>query len=181
MKKTSLVLLAAFSLVSAPVLAEENPNQDRIDEIEAEIKELQEELKDLKGNSESDTNSIGDSVEIGDYTIKITEAYYTNERVEFEETDPDKVLVLSFELTNNSDEELTYTSNDFKVYVDNKEMKPYALEAALGNVSPGRTVEEKTAIGIIGDGDIEIEWQPSINFDDLSVLWVLDDGDIDEE
>lgn len=180
--KKSLVLLASLFALGSFVpfaSAEDNPNQARIDEIEEQIKELQAELKELKGDD--DAHSIGDEVEIGDYVIKIKEVSYTDERNQFEDVDPDNVLALTFEITNNSNEDLVFTSSDFKVYIDGKEMDTYPIrDVALGTISPGRTKEAKSGYAIFGTGDVEVEWTPTVNLDNIKVLWEIAPEDINQ-
>lgn len=181
MKKSLILLASLFTLGSfVPfVSAEGNPNQERIEEIEAQIKELQAELKELKGDDDNadedgDAHSIGDEVEIGDYVIKIKEASYTDERNQYEDVDPENVLVLTFEITNNSKEDLLFTGANFKVYIDGKEMDTYPIsDVALGTIAPGRTKEAKSGYAIFGNGDVEVEWTPTFNFDKLRALWKL--------
>lgn len=178
MKKALLLLSSAFILGTPVVAFAQDDNSDRIAEIESQIEELEAELKELRGDSEVESDGkykIGDEVEIGDYVVTITDAEYTDERSSVEDVDPDEVIVLSWRLTNNSDEDLMFTSGDFKLYVDGMEMDTYSIEADLGNVTPGRSVESKSAYAVMDDGEIEIEWSPTFNFDDLLAVWSLDD------
>lgn len=184
--KKSLVLLASVLALGSYVpsaLAETNPNQKRIDEIEEQIKELNAELKELKGDDkDGDTYSVGDEVELGDYIIKIIELSYTDERNQFADVDPENVLVITFEITNNSEEDLLFTSSDFKVYLDGKEIDVYPISNnALGTISPNRTKEAKAGFALFGEGDIEIEWTPTFNFDNLRAIWRITPEDIEEE
>ena len=184
MKKSLVLLASIFTLGSfVPFIsAEENPNQKRIDKIEAQIKELQAELKELKGDGEDeDTHSVGDEVELGDYIIKIKEVYYTDERNQFADVTPENVLVLTFEITNNSKEDLLFTSADFRVYLDGKEIDTYPIsDGSLGTISPSRTKEARSGYAVFGEGDIEVEWTPTFNFDNLRAIWKVTPEDFDQ-
>ena len=102
MKKSLVLLASLFTLGSfVPfVSAEDNPNQERIDEIEAQIKELQTELKELKGDDEAETEG-NDKVALDNESFKITykEVKEKDDRLEF-----------IFEVENKSEADLTFQS-----------------------------------------------------------------------
>ena len=96
MKKSLVLLASIFTLGSfVPFIsAEENPNQKRIDEIEAQIKELQAELKELKGDGGNREEAVLDNE-----LFKVT-------FVEAKEKDSE--LNFIFEVENKSDEDYTF-------------------------------------------------------------------------
>lgn len=173
--KKRLLFLTSIILVSMaqPVVAQED-NSKRISEIEAQIKDLQAELKKLKGEEDSKFYKIGDVVEVGPYTLKLLSVEYTNERNQFEDVNPDKVLLIKYEITNNSDKDESFFSSNWKLFVDNKEMKSYPVGSDLGTVNAGRTVESTASFAIIGDGNsYELEWTPTFNLDNIKGLWKI--------
>lgn len=96
--KKSLVLLASVLALGSYVpsaYAEDNPNQKRIDEIEAQIKELKAELKELKG----DDDENGKEAVIDDelFTVTFDKVVEKNNRLEF-----------VFEVENKTDEDYTF-------------------------------------------------------------------------
>ncbi|MBS4461194.1 DUF5067 domain-containing protein [Aerococcaceae bacterium zg-B36] len=169
MKKAMIMLSSLFMLTGVSTVSA-NDNTKRVNEIKTQIKELQKELKELEGDdSKSEAHKVGDEVTIGDYVVKIVSVSY--------EYNPDKTLLLEFEVTNNSEEDFTYTGIDFRVYIDGKEMEALPLiSLPFGDINPGRTVTGKVSFGIKAEGKLEIEWEPrSYDDDTLHALWKIDD------
>ncbi len=183
MKKSLLCASAIALLMSfATIHAEENPNQKRIDEIESQIKELESELKELKGDeskeSKEDATSIGDTQTVEEYEITINEISFTDERNQFEENDPENVIRIDYTVKNNSDEDVSYSGSDFKVYVDGKETSVYPNDNSMGALSPGRSLDGVAYHTVEGDGEIEIEWSPLSYFGKERALFKIDRADI---
>lgn len=169
MKKSLLLLSSLFVLGSVPVIAQED-NKERIAEIESQIEELELELRELKGEVSEDIN---EPQEVAGVTVTLLDVSYTDERNQFED-EVEKVLAITYELENKSGEDLLYTMSDFKVYVDGKEMSTYPISSDMGTVNDGRKVEAKTGFAIVGNGKIEIEWEPWLNTSGEKALWEVD-------
>ena len=95
--KKSLVLLASVLALGSFVpsaYAEDNPNQKRIDEIEAQIKELEAELKELKGDVEDEENIVLDN--------ELCKVTFVGSK------EKDDRLEFVFEVENKSDDDYTF-------------------------------------------------------------------------
>ena len=165
MKKSLILLASLFTLGSfVPfVSAEDNPNQERIDEIEAQIKELQAELKELKGDDEAETEG-DDKVVLDNESFKI--AYK-------EVKEKDDRLEIVFEVENKSDEDYTFQAE--LVSIDG-----YMVDAAnitmSDSISAGKKGKIRLRVNDYNDdglpevtGDLELTFRV-YNNDDISDL-----------
>ena len=91
--------------VEVPVVQEENKIEKPSDNIKLPSEEIMEIIE-----NEDNRCGIGDTITIstgnGDYEITFTDAYFTEYRNEFEEPQPENVLVVEYEYTNISYEPL---------------------------------------------------------------------------
>ena len=91
--------------VEVPVVQEENKIEKPSDNIKLPSEEIMEIIED-----ENNRCGIGDTITVftsnGDYEITFTDAYFTEYRNEFEELQPENVLVVEYEYTNISYEPL---------------------------------------------------------------------------
>ncbi|MBG9982145.1 DUF4352 domain-containing protein [Aerococcaceae bacterium DSM 111020] len=165
-----------------PINAEENPNQKRIDEIESQIKVLQSELKELKGDENSedgnDAPGLGETQTVDAYEITINEVSFTDERNNFDDSDPDNVIRIDYTIKNNADEDVSYSGNDFKVYVDGKETSIYPNDNSVGALSAGRSLDGVAHHVLEGDGEVEIDWSPLSYFGKEKAIFKIDRADI---
>ena len=113
--------------------------------------------------------TIGESHTIEDYTLTVNDAYYTDERNQFDETNPEKVIAIEYTLENNSDQDYPF-GIDTQVYVDGKQADSYALGSDMGSVSSGRTVDGTTYYGVNGE-KVELEWEPTFSFSGDKGIW----------
>lgn len=96
----------------------------------------------------------------GDIEIEIKEIYFTDERNEFESTNFDNVLSVSYLVTNHGDTEAS-VGNDLTLYVNGNQADFYfLLDDQFGIASPNRSVEVKSSFGFNGSREnMEIELQ----------------------
>ena len=91
--------------VEVPVVQEENKIEKPSDNIKLPSEEIMEIIED-----ENNRCGIGDTITVftsnGDYEITFTDTYFTEYRNEFEELQPENVLVVEYEYTNISYEPL---------------------------------------------------------------------------
>lgn len=131
----------------------------------------QDESSSEESSQESDGEllQVGESKTIDDITLTVTDSYYTDERNEFDESNPDKVIAIEYTLENNSGEDYPF-GLDTQVYADGKQMESYALGSDMGAVSSGRTVDGVTYYGVNGDR-VELEWEPMFSFSGEKGIW----------
>lgn len=149
--------------------AEETTADEPEETEEVEETDEAEEPAEEEEAAEDELLSIGDSFTADDVTVTITDAYYTDERNEFEETDPENVLAIEYTLENNADEDYP-VGMDFQVYVDGSLADTYANENTMDSVSSGRSIEAISHYGVSGD-QIEAEWEPFFSFSGEKGIW----------
>ncbi|MFJ8459189.1 DUF4352 domain-containing protein [Lysinibacillus xylanilyticus] len=114
--------------------------------------------------------TVGDSAESKDAKFTLKSVSTTDARNQFDETKPNQVIKVEYELENLSDSELPY-GMDLTVYdgAGNK-MESYALDNSMGAVASGKKVQGVQHFGIMDGGKIEIHYKPVISFDDPAVF-----------
>ena len=99
---------------------------------------------------------------VAEYTI--TNVEWTDKRNQFDDKNPDKVLKVTYNVTNLSDKNLSVGS-DMDLYVGGKKMETYPNDNTLESISPGRSLEGATEhFGVFGEGDLELEVKPAFDF-----------------
>ncbi|MEX2805001.1 hypothetical protein AB3329_07810 [Streptococcus sp. H31] len=121
------------------------------------------------------TYAVGDTIKFDDEAeITITSAEYTEERNEFADEEPEKVLTVKFNVNNLSDEDYII-GNEIELYVGSNKMDTYPLDMTLETISPGRSYENATiSFGVNGTGDKELEISPSLSFTSSKEIVKLD-------
>ncbi|MDM5231499.1 DUF4352 domain-containing protein [Lysinibacillus pakistanensis] len=120
----------------------------------------------------SKTLTVGDTAEFKDAKFTLKAVSTTDARNEFDETKPNQVIKIEYELENLAKDELSY-GMDLTVYdgAGNK-MESYALDNSMGAVASGKKVQGVQHFGIMEGGKIEIHYAPIISFDDAAVFEV---------
>lgn len=136
-------------------------------EAEAETTETEEQTTAPEGDSAKLT--IGDSKEIDGIKFTVTNSYYTDERNEFAETSPEKVIAIEYTIENNSEDDYPF-GMDEQVYVDGKQAETYPLDNSMGSVSAGRSADGIVFYGVDGD-TVELEWAPMFSFSGEKGVW----------
>lgn len=149
----------------------ENDTEDvsKDEEEESVGAEEDEENEESVEDTENGLLSIGDSVTIDDITMTITHAEFTDDRNQFEESDPENVIAVHYTLHNDSDDDYPY-GMDFDVYVDGSQSDSYPNENSMGSVSSGRSVDGVEHFSVEGD-TIEVEWAPMFSFSGDKGIW----------
>jgi hypothetical protein len=103
------------------------------------------------------TFKLGEKVNVEGHIITLTNAHYTKERNEFEETQPKEVLGFDIEYQNGTKEEQVVSAGDFEVYDSKGEkMEVYALDTLTESVQAGKHVNGPAAFGVTGNAPYEI-------------------------
>lgn len=114
--------------------------------------------------------AVGDSATIDDITVTVNGVSFTDERNEFADTTPERVIAIEYTLENGQEEDYPF-GMDMQLYVDGKQAESYPLESDMGSVSAGRTVDSVAYFGVDGE-QIELEWQPMFSMSDKAI-WNL--------
>lgn len=117
------------------------------------------------------TYSFGDQITFEkEAAITLTGAAYTDERNQFEKSEPLHVLVVTYTVENLSDKDYVVGS-ELELYVNGKKMDTYPVATTFSTLSAGRIHEGATqAFAITEEGDYELEVEPSISFTSKPVV-----------
>lgn len=121
------------------------------------------------------TYKVGDTIVFDGYAeITITGAEWTDERNQFEDSQPERVLKVTYNAKNLSDDDYVIGS-DMELYVGGQKMESYANTNTFDTISKGRTFEGAVQhFGVNGTGEIEIEIEPAFAFDAEPAIVKLD-------
>ena len=164
MNKTKKWLALGFSLLSISLLVACGNSQKTSETAPKEVQTEKASTSEAKKENKS-TYSIGDTITFdkhAEYTI--TNVEWTDERNEFDNSNPDKVLKVTYNVKNLSEEDMPI-GVDIDLYVGGKKMESYANEHTMGSITPGRSMEGAVEhFGVKGDGNLELEIKPALDF-----------------
>lgn len=108
---------------------------------------------------------VGDTVKVGDVTYTLNSVELTDERNEFEETQPAQVVKVTYTVKNDGDEDIP-VGTDVEVYgSDDKKASSYANENTMGSVASGKQMDVTSHFGLNQTGEIEIQFSPLVSFE----------------
>lgn len=181
MKKLGLIiisLLTLFSLSACSIIIEQISNL-----ASSESSSTQEGSSDNEGKLQASSKKkkevykVGDKItfdNIAEYTI--TKAEWSEEGDKYESNRPEKVLKVTYNVTNLSTEEL-FLGTGMELYVGNKKMQTYSIGSTYDTISEGRSYDHAVAnFAVNGDGNIELEIQPSYDSQVAVVSIEINDG-----
>ena len=129
-------------------------------------------------SSTKKTYALGDKITFdgkAEYTITAVE--WTDERNQFDETNPEKVMKVTYNVTNLSDADLTVIG-DIDLYVGGKKMETYPNGSTMDSLSPGRSYEGAvTYFGVNGSGEKELEIKPLLSLNTKAAVVSIDLAD----
>lgn len=173
MKLHKLVGVIAVSALFLGACEEESATNDTEEpKAESEATEETAETEEVAEEPSEELLSVGDSMTIDDVTMTINSVEFTDERNEYAETEPEKVIKINYTIKNEAEEDYPYGA-DFQVYADGSLMETYPNDSSVGSVSTGRSVDGVDHYGITGE-EIEIEWEPLFSFSGEKGIWAVD-------
>ena len=125
------------------------------------------------GANENDSSDkklgLGDSAEVGGVKFTVKAVSLTDERNQFADEEPSKVVKIEYEIENNSDDEIPIGA-DLEVYdgTGNKS-NSYPLDNTMGSLQPGKKIQGTEHYGI-EEGPIELYFQPMFSFDKAAIF-----------
>ena len=163
MNKTKKLLALGLSCLSILTLAacsgatKDNSSASKDDKTQASSTKKEADKKEKL--------AVGDKITFdGKAEYTITNVEWTDKRNQFDDKNPDKVLKVTYNVTNLSDKNLSVGS-DMALYVGGKKMETYPNDNTLESISPGRSLEGATEhFGVFGEGDLELEVKPAFDF-----------------
>ena len=163
MHKTRKIITLGLSCLSILTLfacssgAKKEDNTSKNEKVETSTSKKETEKKDKF--------AIGDKItfdNVAEYTI--TNVEWTDERNQFDKSNPDKVLKVTYNVTNLSEKNLPI-GLDMTLYVGGKKMESYPNTNTMDAISAGRSIEGAVShYGVTGEGDLELEIKPALDF-----------------
>jgi len=131
----------------------------------------------LDKDDDTEIKHVGDTVKVKDVEFTLNDAYYTDERNEFDDEDieADKILKVDMTVKNNSGDDIP-VGGDVKVYTDGKQAKSYPVDdELLDGLSPGRSIDGSSGFAINGNPEkIELEYEQFLDLSNEKVIFELD-------
>lgn len=113
--------------------------------------------------AEPDFYTVGDSVQVGDATYTLNGVSLSEERNQFDDSNPTYVVKIDYTMENNTDKDLP-VGMDLAVYgPDDKKLTTYANQNTMGAVAPGKKMDVSQHFGLDELGDIEMQFSPLIS------------------
>ena len=167
-----LSCLSVLTLVACSGGAKKDENTSKDTKVETSSGQKETEKKDKVETTSSQKDSekkgkftIGDKVtfdNVAEYTI--TNVEWTDERNQFDKSNPDKVLKVTYNVKNLSEEDLP-VGIGMTLYAGGKKMESYPNTNTMDTISAGRSIESAVAhFGVTGQGDLELEIKPAFDF-----------------
>lgn len=174
MNKTKKWLALGFSLFSINLLVACGNFQKTSDTAPQEAQTEKSSSSEAKKENKS-TYSIGDTITFDKYAeYTITNVEWTDERNEFDNSNPDKVLKVTYNVKNLSDKDMPI-GIDINLYVGGNKMESYANEHTMGSITPGRSMEGAVVhFGVKGEGNLELEIKPFSAFGEKPAIVPID-------
>lgn len=174
MKRKLLIVLSVCTL-AFPVAAYADEKDDRIAELEAQVKEMQATIDDLREqlssytkSSEQDVYKIGDTWEVaGQWKVTINSVEETEERNEYADTNPAAVYLINYTYENIDYKDDSGIMNGLFIdfsdgIVDAAGVMGYAYPGDLTSypqeTPTGAACKAQSCIGVDNPGDFEIHF-----------------------
>ncbi|MFQ9597769.1 MAG: hypothetical protein ACLRZG_08510 [Streptococcus sp.] len=142
--------------------------------LQKKLKQRKRHLRE-KSSEKKSTYAIGDKIVFdkqAEYTI--TNVEWTDERNDFDKTNPDKVLKVTYNVKNLSDSDLA-VGVDIDLFVGGNKMETYPNTNTMGSISPGRSMEgADTTFWCKRDGKLELEIKPFAAFNEKPAIVAFD-------
>lgn len=153
--------------------------EETIEEENTESAESSEETENTADVVEEETETVDSNLTIGEtstidnISLTVDNAYYTDERNEFAEINPDTVLMVEVTIENNSGTDYP-VGMDLSLYVDGSKAETYPVATLMDSVSDGRSVSGQQTFAIMGDpSEIELEFSPFMSFSGEKAIYTI--------
>lgn len=114
--------------------------------------------------------AIGDTIAVGDAEYTLESVELTDERNQFDESNPAHVVKITYVVKNNGESDLP-VGMDVEVYgSDDKKSESYPNDNSMGTVAPGKQMDMVAHFGLNQTGEIEIHIAPIISFEKSAIF-----------
>lgn len=119
------------------------------------------------------TFNFGDKVDVNGTIITVNNAAFTDERNEFDETNPEKVLKIDLTVQNSTQEEIFADVGDFEVYdAEGTKMEIYSLDNLMETLQAGKNISGSAFFGVTSKGPYELYFKDFV--DEKTAKWIID-------
>lgn len=155
-----------------PVEDSDNTNAEDSEENSNETEDTADVVEEETETVDSNLN-IGETSTIDDISLTVDNAYYTDQRNEFADINPDTVLMVEVTIENNSGTDYP-VGMDLSLYVDGSKAETYPVATLMDSVSDGRSVSGQQTFAIMGDpSEIELEFSPFMSFSGEKAIYTI--------
>jgi len=107
---------------------------------------------------------VGDTAKVGDVTYTLKSVSTTQERNEYADDKPANVIVVTYHVKNNSDDDIPVGA-DLNVYgPDNNKLKDYPInDSTMDSVASGKEMDVKAGYGVKKLGKMELQFAPLVS------------------
>lgn len=123
------------------------------------VMENSEPLEFNEGQTETNlgTFNLGEKVDVAGTVITINKTSYTDERNEYDEYKPEKVIKLDLTVQNSTQKELYFDVYEFELYdAEGTKMEMVSLDNMSETLQPGKNASGSAFIGASGKGPYEL-------------------------
>lgn len=162
-----VLLILLVTVISSLLGNDKQPSPNGGEKVTPTTQTTQENKQQL-----SDYYKIGESVSVGEATYTLTNVEKSEERNQFDESNPEYVIKISYTVKNNSDNDLP-VGTDVEAYdAQDKKMETYPNDNTLGSVAPGKQMDCVQHFGLNQLGEIEIHFAPLVSFEQAAIYKV---------
>lgn len=137
-------------------------------EAKPETKESEKEVE--KEEPKDAFYAVGDTVAVGDAEYTLQSVELTDERNQFDESNPAHVVKVTYVVKNNGESDLP-VGMDVEVYgSDDKKSETYPNDNTMGSVAPGKQMDIVAHFGLNQTGEIEIHFAPLISLEKSAIF-----------
>lgn len=167
-KRSLFIILGLFLMIGLVACGETSSgNTDKPKATDSSKEDNEEKVEEE--NKEEEKLGLGDTAEVDNIKLTIKNVSLTEERNEFADKNPNKVVKIEYEVENNSDKDIPIGA-DLQVYDGTgNQVESYPLENTIGSLKSGKKIQGIEHFGI-EEGPIEVYFQPMLSMADEAIF-----------
>lgn len=164
MKKLTLLGVTALSIITLSACSTSSSNSSGNSSKTTEA-----------SSSQKNDFTVGQAITFDkEAEITVTGVEFTDERNQFADSNPERVMQVTYNITNLSDKDYVIGS-ELSLYVNGKKMDTYPNDMTFETLSAGRSFEgAKVNFAVTESGNMELEVKPSFSFNSDKQIVKLD-------
>lgn len=109
---------------------------------------------------------VGETASAGDVEYTLVSVTLTDERNQFDKTNPENVIAVKYTVKNNQDDDIP-VGTDLSVYgPDGKKTETYPNDNTVGSIAKGKSIDVTQHFGLNQIGEIELQFAPLVSLED---------------